>query len=96
MTLEEEKDELERAFTEFCIKNHQQGVSLLAGLLIGLLEYIVEASDGDKNAPIKIEGGNRDIIVTAVYNASVQPPAATAELENNSRPIGGGSAGTYC
>ena len=66
MTLEEEKEELERAFAEFCIKNHQQGLSLLAGLLVGLLEHIVEDSGGDKNAQIKVEGGNRDIIVTAV------------------------------
>ena len=66
-----EKEELEIAFADYCAEDYQKGLALITGLFVGLLEHIVEASGGDKNAQIKVEGGNRDIAVSAVYNAKV-------------------------
>ena len=70
------KEELETAFTDYCAEDYQKVLAMITGLFIGLLENIVEASDGDKNAQIKVGGCcNREIIVSAVHNAELRRAA---------------------
>ena len=65
------KEELEIAFADYCAEDYQKGLALITGLFVGLLEHIVEASDGDKNAQINVCGGNRAIVVEAVRKAEL-------------------------
>lgn len=65
---EEKQEELEAAFAEFAAEYPQSALALITGIFVGFLEFTIEEAGGDKNREIKIDGGKRDITISAVSN----------------------------
>lgn len=67
MTAEQREQELLDEFIEFSAEYPRKALSMVAGLLVGLLEHQVEKAGEDPALEIKIEGGgeSRDITISA-------------------------------
>ena len=74
MSKEEQQNELQELFVAFAAEYPKSALSLITGLLVGLLEYSVKEQGGDERLAIKVDGcGARDITISAV---SARPEAA--------------------
>lgn len=67
MTTEQRKQQILDDFSDFAAEYPRTALSMLAGLLVALLEHHVEQSGGDPALEIKIdgEGARRDITISA-------------------------------
>lgn len=67
MTIEQRKQQILDDFGDFAAEYPRTALSILAGLLVALLEHHVEQSGGDPALEIKIdgEGARRDITISA-------------------------------
>lgn len=63
MTKKEHEQKIQNAVAEYVAVYPNSALALITSLFVGLLEIGVEKNDGDKDAEIKIEGGNRSITV---------------------------------
>ncbi len=66
MTKEQQQENLQDAFAEFASQYPQSGLSMITGLFVGFLEYSIKEQGGDETMEIKIDGGSRDIFVSAI------------------------------
>lgn len=69
MSKEEQQEALEDSFAEFAAEYPRSALSLISGLFVGLIEYVIEAEGADPSLEIKIDScGSRDITIAAKLN----------------------------